>query len=47
MLRNGMRREYVKELRGDVRREAIDIYHHIDGEDLRREYLAFVPKLGV
>ncbi|MGP8056408.1 MAG: tyrosine-type recombinase/integrase [Nitrososphaerales archaeon] len=47
MLRNGMQREYVKELRGDRRREAIDIYHHIDKEELRRSYLACIPKLGV
>jgi len=47
LLRNGMRREYVKELRGDRRGEAIDIYHHIDGEELRNAYLAFIPKLGV
>lgn len=47
LLRNGMRREYVKELRGDRRGEAIDIYHHIDGEELREAYLAYVPKLGV
>ena len=30
LLRNGMSREYVKELRGDTRKEAIDIYHNID-----------------
>lgn len=47
MLRNGMPREYVKELRGDSRREAVDIHNHIDREDLRRSYLACVPKLGV
>jgi len=47
LLRNGMRREYVKELRGDQRGEAIDIYHHIDSEELREAYLAFIPKLGV
>jgi integrase/recombinase XerD len=47
LLRNGMRREYVKELRGDRRSEAIDIYHHIDREELRKSYLAYVPKLGV
>lgn len=46
LLRNGMPREYVKELRGDRRSEAIDIYHHIDREELRRSYLAYVPKLG-
>jgi integrase/recombinase XerD len=47
LLRNGMPREYVKELRGDKRREAIDIYHHIDKQELRRAYLAYIPKLGV
>lgn len=47
LLRNGMPREYVKELRGDKRREAIDIYHHIDKEKLRKIYLACIPKLGI
>jgi len=47
LLRNGMPREYVKELRGDRRNEAIDIYHHIDREELRKAYLACIPKLGV
>ena len=47
LLRNGMKREYVKELRGDRRGEAIDIYHHIDRVELRKAYLAFIPKLGV
>jgi len=45
--RNGMPREMVQELRGDVRSEAIDIYHHIDEEELRRAYLAAIPKLGI
>lgn len=47
LLRNDMPREYVKELRGDKRKEAIDIYHHIDKEQLRKAYLACIPKLGV
>jgi integrase/recombinase XerD len=47
LLRNGMPREYVKELRGDKRGEAIDIYYHIDRQELRRAYLAYIPKLGV
>jgi len=47
LLRNGMPREYVKELRGDSRREAIDVYHHIDEEDLRRAYISCIPKLGL
>jgi len=47
LLRNGMPREYVKELRGDERKEAIDIYHHIDHEDMRKKYLVYIPKLGI
>jgi len=47
LLRNSMPREYVKELRGDKRGEAIDIYHHIDRQELRRTYLACIPKLGI
>jgi integrase/recombinase XerD len=47
LLRNGMPREYVKELRGDKRNEAIDIYYHIDKQELRKAYLACVPKLGI
>jgi len=45
--RAGMDRELIKALRGDRRREAIDIYDRIDPEELRREYLAFIPQLGV
>jgi len=45
--RAGMSREFIKELRGDVRREAIDIYDHIEPEELKREYLARMPQLGV
>jgi integrase/recombinase XerD len=47
LLKAGMRREEVKELRGDVRREAIDIYDHIDKDELRRSYMAHIPQLGV
>lgn len=47
LIRNGMPREYVKELRGDQRRDAIDIYHHIDREELRKTYLACIPQLGI
>ncbi|MDG6981835.1 MAG: hypothetical protein JRM74_00050 [Nitrososphaerota archaeon] len=45
LLRNGMPRECVKELRGDSRREAIDIYNLIDREELRKSYLTCVPKI--
>jgi integrase/recombinase XerD len=47
LLRAGMPREYVQFLRGDVPKEAVDIYYHIDPEDVRRSYLAHIPKLGV
>ena len=47
LLRNGMKREYVKELRGDSRREAIDMYHHIDEKELKESYLACIPQLGI
>jgi len=47
LIRNGMPREYVKELRGDSLNEAIDIYNHIDVEDLRKSYLACIPQLGL
>jgi len=42
-----MPREFVKELRGDRRKEAMDIYDHIDRDELRRAYLACIPKLGI
>jgi integrase/recombinase XerD len=47
LLRAGMSRDFVKELRGDTRGEAIDIYNHIDKKDLRESYLAHVPQLGI
>jgi integrase/recombinase XerD len=46
-MRAGMPREHVQELRGDARPDAIDIYYHIDPEELRKSYLAFMPKLGL
>jgi len=47
LIRSGMPRDFVKELRGDARREAIDIYNHIDKKELRESYLAHIPNLGV
>lgn len=47
LLRNGMPRTYVKMLRGDSKREAIDIYDHIDYRDLQQKYIECIPKLGV
>ena len=45
--RSGMPREMVQELRGDIRSEAIDIYYHIDEEQLRLTYLEHMPELGI
>ena len=42
-----MPRDYAKELRGDVRKEAIDIYNHVDGKELRESCLAHIPQLGI
>lgn len=47
LLRAGMKREYVKWIRGDATQEAIDIYYHIDPEDVRREYLRCIPRVDV
>ena len=45
--RAGMPREHIQMLRGDARPEAMDIYYHIDPEDLRKSYLAHIPQLGL
>jgi integrase/recombinase XerD len=47
LIRSGMSRDFVKELRGDIRQEAIDIYNHIDKKELRESYLAHIPQLGI
>ena len=43
----GMPREYIKELRGDAHKDAMDIYNHIDHEKLRKSYMANIPQLGI
>jgi len=45
--RNDMSREFIKELRGDSRGEAIDIYDHIDPDEIRKAYLTSIPRLGL
>lgn len=45
--RNELSREFIKELRGDSRREAIDIYDHIDHGELLEAYLGAIPRLGI
>jgi integrase/recombinase XerD len=44
--RLGMKREYIKELRGDSIKDAIDIYNHIDTELLRESYLQHIPQFN-
>lgn len=45
--KNGMKREFIQMLRGDRRRDAVDIYDHIDAQELRESYLACIPQLGI
>jgi len=45
--RAGMPREYIKYLRGDSLNETMDIYNHIDFEELRESYDRCIPKLLV
>jgi integrase/recombinase XerD len=45
--RAGIDKDLLKELRGDARRDSMDIYRHIDLEELRKAYLAHVPELGI
>ena len=45
--RSGMPREFIQKLRGDTRGDAIDIYDHIDNEELRESYIAHIPTLGI
>ena len=44
---NRLDKEIVKELRGDKRGDVIDIYDHIHLSELRRAYLARMPKFGL
>ena len=37
LLRSEMPREFIQELRGDARKEAIDVYDHIDRKELSRK----------
>jgi len=42
-----MRREFIKELRGDSRNEAFDLYKHIDLKWLKEAHLAHISQLGI
>ncbi len=45
--RSGMSRQFIQEIRGDSRGEAIDVYDHIERDELQAAYLKYVPQLGV
>lgn len=47
LARSGIDKDLLKELRGDARRESMDVYRHIDPEELRKAYLAHIPELGI
>jgi integrase/recombinase XerD len=47
LIRSGMPKDFIKELRGDKWREAIDVYNHIDRKELKESYLAHIPQLGI
>lgn len=42
-----MRGEYIEEQRGDSKKEAFDLYNHIDLKELKEAYLAAIPQLGI
>lgn len=45
--RNGMERDHIKILRGDSMNQTIDIYIHTDMNEVRQEYLRYVPRLMI
>lgn len=47
LIRAGMPGYMVAELRGDSETHTMDIYNHVDHEELRRVYQARMPKLGL
>jgi integrase/recombinase XerD len=47
MRRSGCPRAAIQELRGDSRKEAIDIYDHWTMEELQETYLKYIPKLRI
>jgi len=45
--RRGMDISFIKKLRGDSMTEAVDIYNHIELDELKEAYLKYIPQLGV
>lgn len=44
--RAGMPTRHIQTLRGDVVKDAVDIYTHVDMDDLRTDYLDKIPQLS-
>jgi hypothetical protein len=42
-----MKRENIQWLSGDAIKDAVDIYFHIDHEDVKKACLACIPQVGV
>jgi len=42
-----MRREFIKELRGDSRKDAFDLYNYIDHKWPKEAYLTCIPQLRI
>lgn len=47
LYKSGMSREHIMWLRGDAPLSAFDGYLHLNPEDVRRNYLAHIPQLGI
>lgn len=45
--RTTMPKEHIQELRGDKRAEVIDIYNHIELDDIKRTYLSCMPRFNI
>ena len=45
--RAGMPREHLQELRGDSKTATMDIYLHLDAQELKESYRSYMPQLGV
>lgn len=45
--RSGCPRSIIQELRGDTRKEAIDIYDHITQTELKESYTKYIQKLNI
>jgi len=44
---SGMPRHFIKEIRGDANRDAVDGYIHITPKQLKEAYINYVPHLGI